>query len=375
MNNKFWWNTLDISKQRIRDILIQRPSWLWLTNEDVKQLTLDRAIDIIYGRYLKARKERDVYRWKISHQQNTIENLEWEGEMWRTLAYTDDLTGLPNRLYFKHLINNQFSEDAPYVAIVMDLDNFKTINTELGHDGGDAAIVHFWSIFQRIIDAHNTLYPDNQVIGARLSGDEFAMGLHGDTQMARKIASDLQQAIKDDPFYSKQKKSNYPYTVTIGIAWNDEVNTYPIVVEQKSEKTDNQLPLFFAKAMKLSDMSVELNPRGSISVCSGVVDPIALSQAIRDSIERIKDHFRSVKNDSDMIIAAENVISVFAYWQGIRWHIRMIETIIAIMQSKHEISDNTHMVIINILKEIGRFKDLLWTLRIALPNESSEIVS
>lgn len=368
-------NTPTETLQRISYALMRRRSWFWFTAADVRALTVDRAIEIIYTWYQKAQAERQLNKWTITDLKNTLEVVREEREIWLTLAYMDDLTNLPNRLYFKHLINSQFSEDAPYVAIVMDLDNFKTINTELGHDGGDAAIVHFWSLFQRIIDVHNTLYPDNQIIGARLSGDEFAMGLHGDTQMAVKIANDLQRTLKANPFYSKQKKSNYPYTVTIGIAWNDEVNRYPIVVEQKSWNDEDQILLCFAQAMKLSDMSVELNPRGSISICSGVVDPIVLSQAIKDSIERIKDHFRSVRNDSDMTIAAEKIISEFAHWQWIRWHIRMMEAIITVMEGKHEISHDTYPTISNILKEMEKFKDLLWTLKIALPIDSDEIVS
>jgi diguanylate cyclase (GGDEF)-like protein len=294
---------------------------------------------------------------------NTLYLNEWI--RWQKLAYNDQLTLLPNRLFFTELIDENFSEDEPYVALVMDLDNFKTINSELGHDGGDAAIAHFWRIFQKVWTSHNKKFPNNQVIGSRLSGDEFAMALKGDGIMARNIANALQIELENNPMFSKKLWCHYPFTVTIGIAGNMEVGKFPIDMEQKWEW--KQIPLFFAKAMKLADMSVEVNPTWSISVCNWVIDTTILDDDIKNSIEVIKNSLRSIKEPSDMTITAEKIITEFANWQGIRWHIRMLEAILKVMEEKHEIMPETHKVISQIMDESRRFKWAIQQLTVNLP--------
>jgi hypothetical protein len=144
-----------------------------------------------------------------------------------------------------------------------------------------------------------------------------------------------------------------------------EVGKFPIDMDQKWEW--KQIPLFFAKAMKLADMSVEVNPTWSISVCNWVIDTTILDDDIKNSIEVIKNSLRSIKEPSDMTITAEKIITEFANWQGIRWHIRMLEAILKVMEEKHEIMPETHKVISQIMDESRRFKWAIQQLTVNLP--------
>lgn len=89
------------------------------------------------------------------------------------LANKDDLTGLANRLSIEtHLrlkILQENSPDAksPVALILIDLDKFKPINDEYGHDVGDAVLIQ---TAQRL----RTVFRNSDIVG-RLGGDEFAI--------------------------------------------------------------------------------------------------------------------------------------------------------------------------------------------------------
>ncbi len=93
------------------------------------------------------------------------------GEQLRQLAHHDSLTGLPNRLYFQQqcdLLVNQALQTGRSIALMfIDLDNFKTVNDQWGHDFGDEVLL---TVGQRI---RHILRAEDQVF--RLGGDEFAV--------------------------------------------------------------------------------------------------------------------------------------------------------------------------------------------------------
>jgi diguanylate cyclase (GGDEF)-like protein len=60
------------------------------------------------------------------------------------MAYTDPLTGLPNRVYFNLRLEQAVAwadEKNKRAAVVfIDLDAFKSVNDTMGHEGGDAIL-------------------------------------------------------------------------------------------------------------------------------------------------------------------------------------------------------------------------------------------
>ena len=83
----------------------------------------------------------------------------------------DPLTGLPNRVLFQdrlwHALNRGKRERTPTCVLIVDLDNFKSINDELGHPTGDRVLVAFADRLRSVLRASDT--------AARLGGDEFSI--------------------------------------------------------------------------------------------------------------------------------------------------------------------------------------------------------
>ncbi|WP_100330309.1 bifunctional diguanylate cyclase/phosphodiesterase [Bacillus xiapuensis] len=88
------------------------------------------------------------------------------------LAYYDQLTGLPNRIYFKKIIAEKL-EEAPVSGkslglIAFNLNRFKLVNESLGSSIGDLFLKNIATRLQRFAEEH-------QLTVARLNGDEFGL--------------------------------------------------------------------------------------------------------------------------------------------------------------------------------------------------------
>ncbi|MDH5572636.1 MAG: EAL domain-containing protein [Gammaproteobacteria bacterium] len=100
-----------------------------------------------------------------------------------TMAFTDDVTSLPNRNQFqKHItdvMENYQESRTPFALFMMDLDRFKTINDTLGHNIGDQLLLEIGRRLKQVLRSYDVVARineddvDNGLI-ARLGGDEFA---------------------------------------------------------------------------------------------------------------------------------------------------------------------------------------------------------
>ncbi len=96
----------------------------------------------------------------ISAQKRSQELIRWQ-------AYTDPLTGLPNRARFAEELENALDRKEPLAVLFIDLDLFKHVNDSLGHVAGDHMLREVSSRFQRILGPNDLL--------ARMGGDEFTL--------------------------------------------------------------------------------------------------------------------------------------------------------------------------------------------------------
>jgi diguanylate cyclase (GGDEF)-like protein len=111
-----------------------------------------------------------------------------EAEM-RHLAFTDPLTGMPNRARFREAVleaiataERALTPGASVAVVMLDLDRFKHVNDVLGYAMGDRLLC---SVAQRL----NTEVVRHGDVVARLGGDEFALLLpEADEGTARALA-------------------------------------------------------------------------------------------------------------------------------------------------------------------------------------------
>ena len=87
-------------------------------------------------------------------------------------AVTDMLTGLPNRFACSELIDSLIKRDERFAVVLIDLNNFKSVNDTLGFDAGNKVLTEIASRWKDIADSglSGTLDFIN-----RLAGDEFSL--------------------------------------------------------------------------------------------------------------------------------------------------------------------------------------------------------
>ena len=119
-----------------------------------------------------------------------ISELKQHQQRLEQFAYNDHLTGLPNRLLLtdrlNQLILNNNREQQNLAVAFIDLDGFKTINDNYGHEVGDEFLIAISQKMREVIRESDTL--------GRLGGDEFVVILnHQDSE--KSIQSPIKKLI------------------------------------------------------------------------------------------------------------------------------------------------------------------------------------
>ncbi len=134
------------------------------------------------------------------------------------MAHHDPLTGLLNRNLLADRMQQAFARakrNGTKVAVLfLDLDGFKPINDELGHEFGDAALVEVARRLSGLVRQSDTL--------ARVGGDEFVivitdLGANGD-EVVKKIATKCIEVLSTPV---QLQNIAHPLGVSIGIAMSD----------------------------------------------------------------------------------------------------------------------------------------------------------
>jgi diguanylate cyclase (GGDEF)-like protein len=142
---------------------------------------------------------------------NLNDELEVANEVLSRLSVTDSLTGLRNHRYFQESLTREIKRwsrtDSPFSILLVDLDDFKTVNDSLGHASGDKLLARVASIMTAVVRESDLL--------ARYGGEEFVV-LAADTALddAVCLADKIREAIArpEDHFIGPG------VTVSIGVA-------------------------------------------------------------------------------------------------------------------------------------------------------------
>ena len=106
----------------------------------------------------------------------------------RTMALTDDLTGLANRRSFYAVVDEADLAADNHALLLLDLDRFKELNDTLGHHAGDELLIEVGHRLRAAL-------PDALVL-ARLGGDEFVALLAGGATEALTATDAIARALE-----------------------------------------------------------------------------------------------------------------------------------------------------------------------------------
>jgi diguanylate cyclase (GGDEF)-like protein len=128
---------------------------------------------------------------QIRKEMRERSELEEREKYYIDLSQTDALTGLYNRRYLDELVHRIETEEGfpeQSSLIMLDLDNFKTINDTLGHPVGDKILIHVAGVIKKFIRKTD--------VACRYGGDEFLVFLPGaNGATARAIGEQIRASI------------------------------------------------------------------------------------------------------------------------------------------------------------------------------------
>ncbi len=124
-------------------------------------------------------------------------------------ARIDFLTGVPNRKAFYDLLKVELARnqrtETPFAVAYLDLDNFKQVNDEFGHDEGDTLLRVAADTIKAALRSTDTL--------ARLGGDEFGILLpDADLQISAQSMARVKEALD-----AGMAKRGWNVTASIGL--------------------------------------------------------------------------------------------------------------------------------------------------------------
>lgn len=136
-------------------------------------------------------------------------------EQFEQLSFFDALTGLGNRRYLEANIGRELSyvsrdgEDSKLAILIMDIDHFKSINDQFGHQVGDEVLQEFATRMR------SEIRDDDLFV--RWGGEEFVMATRVDDEASTyRLADRLLGCINAQPFEVSAYKP-IPVTCTVGI--------------------------------------------------------------------------------------------------------------------------------------------------------------
>ena len=141
---------------------------------DIIQASQEQLELRVEKRTQELNKTNQQLQQEITERKSIEQELLLNKEHLARLAHFDNLTTLPNRIFFNEILNKSISQAmrqrTSLAVLFIDLDRFKNINDALGHPAGDMVLREIAKRFQQALPAGDTI--------ARLSGDEFIIVLN-----------------------------------------------------------------------------------------------------------------------------------------------------------------------------------------------------
>lgn len=161
-------------------------------------------------------KRNKRYRMTMSRANNELVRL---NQQLKSLATTDFLTLCPNRRAAESRLQQELANarrySSPLCILIQDLDHFKHINDQYGHDVGDQVLQHFAKHIRAAIR-------DTDMF-ARIGGEEFLLILpQTPLQQAQPLTQRLLDTISATPLYLADKTISISFSGGLVQAYEDE---------------------------------------------------------------------------------------------------------------------------------------------------------
>lgn len=162
------------------------------------------------GRFTVAGRDRNGRAVRVLWMIESVDEERKHREHLKTLSETDRMTGLYNRTAGESNISEQIAHGIGGMLIMLDVDNFKSINDGFGHHVGDEVII-------AVAEALNAVFRSSDTV-MRLGGDEFVAYAPG------VLTEAAGGHIIDRLFSSLDEKrvkelGNHPVSISVGAAF------------------------------------------------------------------------------------------------------------------------------------------------------------
>lgn len=275
----------------------------------------------------------------IAVGQDVTESYENQSRI-QNLAYFDSLTKLPNRTSFLESLNKSISksnqQNLSFTLLILDLDEFKSVNDLLGHSNGDLLLCEAAGRIEQCLRSSDFV--------ARLGGDEFAViasDIHSHEKSAL-IAHKILQAF-ERPILIAGKELFI--TVSIGLATSadnsghasDLINFADTAMYQAKKQGKNNFQFYspdmtqstierinivtsLHKAIPNNEFKIHYQPQ--INMQTGALIGVeALLRWNRNHDEMIPpDKFIGIAEDSGLIIDIGKWVIVNAFHDAVKWN-------------------------------------------------------
>jgi diguanylate cyclase (GGDEF)-like protein len=159
------------------------------------------------------REMREVHRY--------VKELANANQRWEQAAFTDALTGLPNRRYAMERLKQEWASSVrnnrPLSCLLIDIDYFKHVNDSYGHDGGDLVLHSIANVLKTSLRTEDVI--------CRTGGEEFLV-ICSDTSAlaaANGAATRLNKAVANHVI-TTEGGFRARVTISIGVAGRSAAN-------------------------------------------------------------------------------------------------------------------------------------------------------
>lgn len=280
--------------------------------------------------------------------QEFLAQLVYSGKDPSQLIFEDELTGLYNRRFLHQYLESRIDwnslQENPLSLMMMDVDDFKTINDRFGHETGDRALIWIAELIKEVAG--------DKGLAIRYAGDEFiVLFAHFTKEASIEWGSLLRQRIHEKAFEPGDTDTPVPITLSIGIASapDDAVTGKDLV-----QKADTAL---YSAKQKGRDCLVHASEVNSEEVFEktatyqlGGTNLVGRNQQISQVARALKEF--SKKKNQFIIIEGSSGIGKSEFIEAIRRNIAKKQVLEVKLKGSRQEDFRAYYLIVNLLTQL-----------------------